>query len=130
MKRFSLTLLHICHVSPLFDFTLASDLFFDRSVSQTVSKQPTLVLSLVTVKRATCFATLLQASGTAMLRVLPSTNQTCFAANQVLTSCPTFDRVNLRVSHAATHGSYVTCCRTSLPWAGKTRNMYRFCRKK
>ena len=24
------------------------------------------------------------------------------------------------------HGRYVTCCKTSLPWAGKTRNMYRF----
>ena len=27
----------------------------------------------------------------------------------------------------AIHGSYVTCCKTSLPWAGKTRNMYRIC---
>ena len=114
------------HVSPLFDFTLASDLSFNRSVSQTVSEQATLILSLARVKLATCFRTLLQASGIAMLRVLPP----CFAANQVVTSCMTFDRVNLRVSHAAIHVSYVTCCRTSLQWAGKTRNTYRVCRNK
>ena len=34
----------------------------------------------------------------------------------------------LRDSHAI-HASFVTCCKTSLPWAGKTRNMYRFCCK-
>ena len=39
------------------------------------------------------------------------------------------DWIKLRGSHAI-HGSYVTCSKTSLPWAGKTRNMYRFCRKK
>ena len=65
-----------------------------------------------------------------MLCVLPPTNQTCFATNQVVTSYMSLDRVNLRVSHSATHGSYVTCCRTRLPWTGTTRNMYRFCRKK
>ena len=37
----------------------------------------------------------------------------------------TFDWITLGGSHAV-HGSYVTCCKTSLPWAGKTRNMYRF----
>ena len=28
------------------------------------------------------------------------------------------------------HGVYVTCRKTSLPWCGKTRNMYRFCCKR
>ena len=37
----------------------------------------------------------------------------------------TFDWITLGGSHAV-HGRYVTCCKTSLPWAGKTRNMYRF----
>ena len=37
----------------------------------------------------------------------------------------TFDWITLGGSHAV-HGSYVTCCKTILPWAGKTRNMYRF----
>ena len=32
-------------------------------------------------------------------------------------------------SHAI-HGSYVTCCETSLSWTGKTHNMYRFFCKK
>ena len=41
----------------------------------------------------------------------------------------TSDWIKLRGSHAI-HGSYITCCKTSLPWAGKTCNMYRFCRKK
>ena len=31
----------------------------------------------------------------------------------------------------AIHSSYITCCKTSLPWVDKTYNMYRFfCKKK
>ena len=42
----------------------------------------------------------------------------------------TSDWMKLLGSHAI-HGSYVTCCETSLSWTGKTRNMYRFfCKKK
>ena len=35
----------------------------------------------------------------------------------------------LRASHAI-HGSYVTCCKTSFSWDGKTRNIHRLCCKK
>ena len=37
----------------------------------------------------------------------------------------TSDWIKLRRSHAI-HGSYITSCTTSLPWAGKTRIMCRF----
>ena len=63
-------------------------------------------------------------SGKTMLRVLPATDQTCLATNQVVAGW-----TKLRASHAI-HGSYVTCCKTSLSWGGKTRNMHRFCCKK
>ena len=33
------------------------------------------------------------------------------------------DWINLHENHA-THGSYVTCYKTSLPWVGKTRDKY------
>ena len=57
----------------------------------------------------------------AMLRMLPSRNQTCLATYQVawiLTS----GWIQLGGTHVV-HGGCVTCCKTSLPWAGKTRNM-------
>ena len=38
----------------------------------------------------------------------------------------TFDWVKLRGSNAIQR-IYVPCCKTSLPWAGKTHNLYRFC---
>ena len=41
----------------------------------------------------------------------------------------TSDWIKLCGSHAI-HRSYVTSCKTSLPWADKTRSMYRFCCKK
>ena len=41
----------------------------------------------------------------------------------------TSDWIKLCGSHAI-HRSYVTSCKTSLPWAAKTRSMYRFCCKK
>ena len=43
-----------------------------------------------------------------------------------LTSC--FE-TKLRGTHAI-HGGYVTCCKTSLPWAGITYDMNTFCFKK
>lgn len=41
----------------------------------------------------------------------------------------TSDWIRFGGSHAI-HGIYVTFCKTSLPRVGKTRNKYRFCRKK
>ena len=38
----------------------------------------------------------------------------------------TSDWMKLHGSHAIL-GSYVSCCKTSLPWVGKTSNMGRFC---
>ena len=50
---------------------------------------------------------------------------TCFVTNQVVASCwiLTSDWIKLRGSHAI-HRSYVTCLKTSLSWAGKTRNIH------
>ena len=50
--------------------------------------------------------------------------QTCLATNQVFASCGilTSDWLKLRGSDAI-HGIYVTRCKTSLPWAGKTGNI-------
>ena len=51
------------------------------------------------------------------------------AEKKCLSSHLASDWINLRGNHA-TDGSYVTCCKTSLPWVGKTRNKYsRFCCK-
>ena len=51
------------------------------------------------------------------------------AEKKCLSSHLASDWINLRVNHA-TRGSYVTCCKTSLPWVGKTRDKYsRFCCK-
>ena len=61
-----------------------------------------------------------------MLRVLPPMNQTCFATNQVVARCGNADFL---LKKKKLRGSYVTCCKTSLPWAGKTRNMSIFCSK-
>ena len=50
---------------------------------------------------------------------------TCFVTNQIVASCwiLTSDWIKLRGSHAI-HRSYVTCLKTSLSWAGKTRNIH------
>ena len=42
------------------------------------------------------------------------------------------DWIKLSRSHSTrgTRGCDVTCCKTSLPWNGRTRSMYRFCCKK
>ena len=48
----------------------------------------------------------------AILRMLPSRNQTCLATYQVA-----------RILTHVIHRGRVTCCKTSLPWAGKTHNM-------
>ena len=57
-----------------------------------------------------------------MLRTLPPRFKSCLATNQVATSCMTLtsDWIKLRGSHF-THGIYVTCRKTNLPWAGKVR---------
>ena len=67
----------------------------------------------------------------AMLRVLPPMFKPVWQQIRLLQVAWILisDWIKLRGSHAI-HGSYVTCSKTSLPWAGKTRNMYRFCRKK
>ena len=57
----------------------------------------------------------------AMLRMFPSRNQTCLVTYQVawiLTS----GWIKIHGTHVI-HRGCVTCCKTSLPWAGKTRNM-------
>jgi len=81
--------------------------------------------------RRICFATLLQTSWKAMLRVLPPTFKPVLQQTKLLQVAwiLTSDWIKLRGSHAI-RGIYVTCCNTSLPWASKTRNMYRFCSKK
>ena len=54
------------------------------------------------------------------------------ATYQVVASCLNSDWIKLSRRHATrgTCGCDVTCCKTSLPWAGRTRSMYRFCCKK
>ena len=42
---------------------------------------------------------------------------------------PSSDWIKLRVSYVILE-SYVTCCKTQLPWSVKTRNMYRSCGKR
>ena len=82
-------------------------------------------------KRATCFATLLPsewksdvARFTTHESNLSRNKSGCLQVAWILT----FDWIKFRGRHAI-HGSYVTCCKTSLPWAGKTRNMFRLCCK-
>ena len=67
----------------------------------------------------------------AMLRVLPPTFKLVLQQTRLLQVAwiLTSDWIKLRGSNAI-HGMYVTCCNTSLPWAGKTRNMNRLCSKK
>lgn len=66
-----------------------------------------------------------------MLRVLPPTFKpvsqqiSLSQVARILTS----DWIKIRGSHAI-HRSYFSCCKTSLPWASKTRNMYIFSFKK
>ena len=53
-----------------------------------------------------------------------------YAEKKCLLSDLASDWINLLGNHAI-HGIYVTCCKTSLPWVGKTRNKYGlFCCKK
>ena len=56
-----------------------------------------------------------------MLSVLPSKFKALMQQIRLLqvASILTTDWITLRGSHA-THGYYVICCKTSLPWAGKT----------
>ena len=67
----------------------------------------------------------------AMLRVLPTTFKPVLQQISLLQVAwiLTSDWTRLRGSHAI-DGSCVTCCKTSSSWAGKTRDMYRFCCKK
>ena len=67
---------------------------------------------------------------TKTLRILPPTFKPVSQQIRLLQVAwiLTFDWIKFRGRHAI-HGSYVTCCKTSLPWAGKKRNMYRFCCK-
>ena len=66
----------------------------------------------------------------AMLRVLPPSFKLFLEQIRLLQAAwiLTSDWIKLRGSHAI-HGSYVTCCKTSLLWVSKTRNMYRFSAK-
>ena len=57
----------------------------------------------------------------AILDILPPRNQTCLATYQVA-QILTSGRIQLGGTHLI-HGGYVTCCKASLRWAGKTRNM-------
>ena len=78
----------------------------------------------VTIKRATFLQNVLKSD----VARFTTRVQTCLAANKVawiLTS----DWIKLRRSHAIRR-IYVTCCKTGLSWASKTRNMNRFCCKK
>ena len=60
---------------------------------------------------------------------LPPINQTCLGTNQVVASCVKTDfNWNYAGSSQVIRWSDVTYCKTSLLWAGKTSNMYRFCR--
>ena len=53
----------------------------------------------------------------------PRSNLSCSKSGLLqVTWILTSDWITLRGSHAI-HGSYVTSCKTSLPWAGKTHNM-------
>ena len=67
----------------------------------------------------------------ATLRVLPATFKPVFQQTRLLQVAWILasDWIKLHGSHAI-RGIYVTFCNTSLSWAGKTRNMYRFCSKK
>ena len=82
-------------------------------------------------KRAKCFATLLQnelKSDVTRLTtyIKPVLQQiSLLQFDWILSS----DWMRLPVSRAI-HGSQVTCCKTSLCWACKMRNIYRFCHKK
>ena len=71
--------------------------------------------------RATCFETLLQNELNCDVHVVPPSFK------------PVLQRIRLRqVALTLTSdwiklcGSYVACCKTSLPWAGKTRNLSDF----
>ena len=70
-----------------------------------------------------CFKT----SWKAMLRVLPPTFKPISKKMKAVPSYVnilTSDWIKLRGSHTI-RGSCFTCCKTSLPWVGKTRNMWR-----
>ena len=63
----------------------------------------------------------------AMLRVLPPTFKPISKKMKAVPSYVnilTSDWIKLRGSHTI-RGSCFTCCKTSLPWVGKTRNMWR-----
>ena len=72
-------------------------------------------------KRATYFAT--------MPKNELKSKVACFTCQLQVAWIMTFHWIKLR-GRQAIHGSLVTCCKTRLPWAGKTRNLYRFCCKK
>ena len=56
-----------------------------------------------------------------MLHILLPRSQTCLAAYQVV-QILTSGWIKIHGTHVI-HGGCVTCCKTSLPWAVKTRNM-------
>ena len=62
-----------------------------------------------------------------MLRVLPPTVKPVLSQTKLLQVVwiLSSDWMKLRGSHTI-DGNCVTCCETSLPWAGKTHNIYRF----
>ena len=82
---------------------------------------------LHTVKRATCVQTLLEnnlKSDVVRFTFKP-------VLQHVAASCVNayFSLDKIRGTNAI-HGGDVTFCKTSLPWAGKIHNMYRFYSKK
>ena len=94
-------------------------LFTNKSCSKTSNKK-NLVCS--------CF----QTNWRAMLHVWPPTFKPVLQQirlSQVACWVLTSDWIKLRGNHAI-QASYVTCSKTSLPWAGRTRNMYKFSFKK
>ena len=66
-----------------------------------------------------------------MLHIIFTTQfKTCLATNQVVASCLNTDLLFVKNRSHIIHRIYVTCYNSSLPWAGKMCNMYRFCCKK
>ena len=71
--------------------------------------------SAATVKRATKTCNLF------CMRILPSRSQTCLATYPVAWILAS-GWIKIHGTHVI-HRGCVTCCKTSLPWAGKTRSM-------
>ena len=81
-------------------------------------------------KRAIYFATLLQNALKSDVARITTYLQACLVTNQVVASCVNSDFWLDKLRGTRTiHRSYVTSRKSSLPYAGKTFNMYRVCWK-